>query len=73
MKLSAWLKENDMTQREFLRYATEHHGGQFTFHALAKWCNGQRIPRQADMRVIHRATFGSVTPNDFYGLQKNQS
>ena len=73
MKLSAWLKENDMTQREFLGYVTQHHGGQFTFHALAKWCNGQRIPRPTDMSVIHRATFGAVTPNDFYGLQKNQS
>ena len=73
MKLSAWLKENDMTQKQFLTYVSEHHEGNFTFHALAKWCNGQRIPRPNDMRIIHRATFGSVTPNDFYGLQKTRA
>lgn len=72
MKLGAWLKENSMTQREFLQLATERHQGNFTFHALAKWCNGQRIPRPDDMNVIFEATNGSVSPNDFYLLQRNK-
>tara|TARA_R100001015_G_C4622014_1_gene179362 strand:+ start:744 stop:1088 length:345 start_codon:yes stop_codon:yes gene_type:complete len=73
MKLSAWLKENDMTQKQFLYYVTRNHNGSFSSHAIAKWCNGQRIPRPHDMKIIHRATFGAVTPNDFYGLQKSQA
>ena len=69
MKLSAWLKQNEMTQREFLVYAVNNCGADFSFHALAKWCNGQRIPRPAEMKIIHHATKGSVQPNDFYALQ----
>jgi|TARA_B110000285_G_scaffold198330_1_gene230679 hypothetical protein len=69
MKLSAWLKENNLTQKQFLDLASTKHSGEFSYHALVKWCSGQRIPRTEDMKVIHQATDGNVTPNDFYLLQ----
>jgi hypothetical protein len=69
MKLSAWLKENKMTQKQFLESASRDHSAGFSYHALVKWCSGQRIPRAEDMKVIHEATNGNVTPNDFYPLQ----
>jgi|TARA_R110000803_G_C11832863_1_gene303527 hypothetical protein len=69
MKLSAWLKENKMTQKQFLELAHKSHSGNFSYHALVKWSSGQRIPRFDDMKVIHEATKGNVTPNDFYLLQ----
>ena len=69
MKLSAWLKENNLTQKQFLDLASTKHSGEFSYHALVKWCSGQRIPRPEDMKVIHKATDGNVTPNDFYLLQ----
>lgn len=69
MKLSAWLKENNLTQKQFLEYAASDHHANFSYHALVKWCSGQRIPRPDDMKVIHNATSGKVTPNDFYLLQ----
>ena len=71
MKLSAWLKENKMTQKEFLVVAHGDYGGNFSYHALAKWCNGQRVPRTDDMKVIYEATKQSVSPNDFYQLHSN--
>jgi transcriptional regulator with XRE-family HTH domain len=69
MKLSAWLKENNLTQKQFLDLASTKHSGEFSYHALVKWCSGQRSPRTEDMKVIHQATDGNVTPNDFYLLQ----
>jgi len=69
MKLSAWLKENKMTQKQFLEVARKDHSADFSYHALVKWCSGQRIPRTEDMKVIHEATQGNVAPNDFYLLQ----
>jgi hypothetical protein len=69
MKLSAWLKENNLTQKQFLDLASNNHSASFSYHDLVKWCSGQRIPRPEDMKVIHKATSGKVTPNDFYLLQ----
>ena len=68
MKLSAWLKENKMTQKQFLEIAANSHSANFSTHALVKWCSGQRIPRPEDMKVIYNATEGNVSPNDFYLL-----
>jgi transcriptional regulator with XRE-family HTH domain len=68
MKLSAWLKQNSMTQSQFLEKSKQQQAG-FSIHALAKWCNGSRIPRQNEMQVIHGMTNGEVSPNDFYGLR----
>ena len=30
-----------------------------------RWLNGSRVPSHADMRRIHEATDGAVTPNDW--------
>jgi hypothetical protein len=67
MKLSVWLKENDATHQSFTNYANGK-GVMFSKHAVAKWCNGQRIPRKDEMENIHRLTEGGVEPNDFYNL-----
>tara|TARA_R110000744_G_scaffold138706_8_gene249593 strand:+ start:9596 stop:9802 length:207 start_codon:yes stop_codon:yes gene_type:complete len=68
MKLSAWLKQNDMTHHQFFE-KSKLQNAQFSIHALAKWCNGSRIPRQTEMAAIHGMTNGEVSPNDFYGLR----
>jgi transcriptional regulator with XRE-family HTH domain len=69
MKLAAWLKQNDLTQQEFLTLSKES-GGKFSIHALNKWCSGNRIPRPKDMYLIASVTRGGVQPNDFYMLDK---
>lgn len=66
MKLSEYLKENKITQNDFLQQAKENHGATFSKFALVKWCNGSRIPRPEDMRLINLATDGIVRPDDFY-------
>lgn len=66
MKLSDYLKKNNLTQRDFLLKAKEDHGATFSRFALVKWCNGSRIPRPEDMRLINLATDGIVRPDDFY-------
>jgi len=67
MKLSVWLKQNDATHQSFTNYANNR-GVNFSKHAVAKWCNGQRIPRKDEMESIHRLTEGGVQPNDFYNI-----
>mgnify|MGYP001222417206 CR=1 FL=1 len=69
MKLNAYLKENKLTQRQFLKKTHANFDTQFSYHALVKWCSGKRIPRPEEMNVIYKATKGVVTPNDFYSLQ----
>lgn len=67
MKLSAYLKDAQITHREFTS-ACAKKGLAFSTHALAKWCSGQRIPRKDEMHIIYHATNGNVTANDFYDL-----
>jgi hypothetical protein len=67
MKLSAWLKKNDATHQSFTDYANMK-GVMFSRHAVAKWCNGQRIPRKDEMESIYRLTKKEVQPNDFYNI-----
>ncbi len=67
MKLNEYLKFNKITQLSFLQ-ASKELGGEFSIHAVSKWCQGQRIPRQDEMYIIYRLTDGQVTPNDFYVL-----
>lgn len=64
MTLSEYLKEEKITQLDF---AKENN---FSFHAVAKWCQGQRIPRKEDMMIICDSTNGKVQPNDFYFLHE---
>lgn len=67
MRLSAWLKEHELTQARFL-VKSKDYGGDFSIHALSKWCSGARIPRPQEMKVIHKMTIGEVQPNDFYKI-----
>ena len=67
MRLTEFLKENKMTQENFLQQSKQHQGT-FSIHAVSKWCQGQRIPRQEEMYIIYKITDGKVTPNDFYFL-----
>jgi len=69
MKLAAWLKQHDLTQREFCEIANRS-SEKFSYHALSKWCAGQRIPRPKEMSIIVNLTNGDVQPNDFYAFEK---
>ena len=69
MQLSEWLRHQNMTQMQFIDLARENDVG-FSYFAVAKWCNGQRIPRRTEMISIFELTNGAVTPNDFYPLPK---
>tara|TARA_B100001057_G_scaffold462050_1_gene514635 strand:+ start:329 stop:535 length:207 start_codon:yes stop_codon:yes gene_type:complete len=68
MKLSKWLKVTQVTQKDFVSLANEK-GYDISTHAIAKWCQGQRIPRKEEMECIYKVTDGTVQPNDFYNLQ----
>lgn len=68
MKLSAWLKQNSLTQQDFHKILKDSNVDVST-HAISKWCNGSRIPRQNEMKAIHIVTRAEVQPNDFYGLR----
>lgn len=67
MKLTAYLKENKITYSSFLEKANKHET--FSASALAKWCQGKRIPRKKEMAVIHKITDGKVSANDFYDIE----
>lgn len=67
MKLAVYLKVNEITHNEFTNMANKK-GYMFSKHALAKWCNGQRIPRKDEMEMLHRLTKRNVEPNDFYNI-----
>lgn len=69
MQLPEWLRQQNMTQMDFIAHARAHDVG-FSYFAVAKWCNGQRIPRRTEMVNIFELTDGAVTPNDFYPLPK---
>ena len=72
MTLSEYLKEEKLTQEKFLQISTAY-GATFTIHAISKWCQGHRIPRQEEMQTIYEITEGKVEPNDFYILPKKNS
>jgi len=72
MKLSRWIKLNGYTQKTFFDSCRDL-GGDFSTHALAKWCNGQRVPRTEEMEFIYMVTKGEVEPNDFYCLTKKEA
>ena len=43
MKLSDWLRKENITQKEFVSLADKS-GVIFSTHAIAKWCQGQEYP-----------------------------
>ena len=67
MRLKDYLKSQGLTQQEFVSLAEEQNA-EFSYFAVQKWCNGQRIPRKDEMATIYRLTDGAVQPNDFYRL-----
>lgn len=67
MKLKDYLHANKMTQLQFIDLANKY-DKPFSIHAVAKWCQDKRIPRQDEMATIYTLTNGEVTPNDFYIL-----
>jgi hypothetical protein len=59
MNLQAYMRQNDLSPEDFGAKVGRSHW------AVRKWMYGQRTPRAAEMRAIHDATGGLVTPNDF--------
>jgi DNA-binding transcriptional regulator YdaS (Cro superfamily) len=62
MKLKQYLKQEQMTPFAFAK----KHG--LRDQSVYRYINGERIPDEATMEIIYRATKGQVTPNDFHGL-----
>jgi transcriptional regulator with XRE-family HTH domain len=60
MKLTDWIKQNDVTRGAF----ADKIG--VTPMALSRYERGERIPEKETMAAIFRETGGDVTPNDFY-------
>tara|TARA_R100001443_G_scaffold9738_2_gene19350 strand:+ start:250 stop:456 length:207 start_codon:yes stop_codon:yes gene_type:complete len=67
MKITDWLKNNNITHKEFIE-RSKAHGKEISVGALQKWCAGQRIPRKDEMEKIYNLTNKKVKPNDFYNL-----
>ncbi len=61
MRLSDWLKENNVSNAEFGRRIDR------TAEAIRRYAAGDRIPDRETMPLIAEATGGVVTANDFYG------
>ena len=66
MTLKEFIKENNLTQYQFIEIVKEKTGHTFSQGGLAKYIIGQRIPRKKEMNVIFNFTHGVVSPNDFY-------
>lgn len=64
MGIAAWIKERQMTQREFADLVHS------TPAAVHRWSSGQSIPSPALMANIYKVTRGQVTPNDFYDFPR---
>ena len=66
MKLGPYLKENKITQEEFLAkmYATT--GKTISQGGLSKYVQNKRTPRKEEMLMIYETSNKQVQPNDFY-------
>lgn len=62
MDLKSYLKKTGMRQTAFAALLG------VSDPVVSQWIAGQRIPSRANMRAIHQATGGEVTPMDFYGV-----
>jgi transcriptional regulator with XRE-family HTH domain len=60
MKLDDWLKARKLTSAEFARLS-----GIAGKQAVHKYRHGERFPTPENLRLIHDATDGEVTANDF--------
>tara|TARA_Y100000114_G_scaffold91562_1_gene85044 strand:- start:300 stop:506 length:207 start_codon:yes stop_codon:yes gene_type:complete len=66
MILKDYLKINNFTQQGFSDEVEKVFGKKIPQGTLAKYVNGQRIPRKPEMKLIYDFTNGKVSPNDFY-------
>ena len=66
MILKDYLKINNFTQQGFSNEVEKVLGKKIPQGTLAKYVNGQRIPRKPEMKLIYDFTNGKVSPNDFY-------
>jgi hypothetical protein len=66
MKLDAYLKDQKLTQNNFIDIMFDKTGTKLSQGGLSKYIKGQRIPRKNEMIAIFNITEGSVCPNDFY-------
>lgn len=62
MKLAAYLEQNGLDAEAFAALISRKP------ITVARYLNGTRMPRKAEMALIHEATAGAVQPNDFYEL-----
>tara|TARA_R100000231_G_C5319601_1_gene163026 strand:+ start:485 stop:688 length:204 start_codon:yes stop_codon:yes gene_type:complete len=66
MKLKEYLQTNNKTQMSFIKDIQDQKGVTIPQGTLAKWINGQRIPRSTEMLLLFEVTKEKVQPNDFY-------
>lgn len=64
MRLSEYLKTHKLTTYDFAELV------QVSQAAVQRYATGQRIPDEEIMPRIYAVTNGTVTANDFYGLEK---
>lgn len=62
MKLAAYMELNGLNAEAFAALIDRKP------ITVARYLNGTRIPRKAEMGRIHTVTGGAVQPNDFYEL-----
>tara|TARA_R110001592_G_scaffold236443_1_gene494757 strand:+ start:800 stop:1003 length:204 start_codon:yes stop_codon:yes gene_type:complete len=66
MKLKEYLKNNNLTQLDFIKEMEKETGHRLSQGGLSKYVQNNRTPRKAEMIAIHVYTKGEVEPNDFY-------
>ena len=66
MTLQDYLKQNRLTQMAFIKEVKTATGEHIPQGTVAKYVLGERIPKKRQMLLIHEATEGVVSPNDFY-------
>lgn len=66
MKLKQYLKDNDLSQREFVKVVLQKADKLIPQTTLSKYILETRIPTKDNMKAITIATDQEVQPNDFY-------
>jgi len=67
MQLKSYLKDRRLSAAEFGRQIGVANGG-----VVAKYLNGDRVPRPSIMREIVRVTNGQVRPDDFFDIPADE-
>lgn len=65
MRLSAWLKDQKLTQKSFHALCAEKFDLNVSSGTIAKWCAGKATPRGKSLLVIEEITEQNVTLRDF--------